>query len=152
MMDDATLLANALKFKEEGNEAFKIKSYNVAMGAYAKGIDHCERIKEESAESKNLLKTLLVNNSVCSNATNGFQDSVRNLGRAIEIDSSNAKAFFLRSTAYYNLKSYDEALSDIKQAVKLAPNDAKLRQEFERIKNVRAEHMKAEQNKYASFF
>lgn len=82
-MDDKTLLENAQASKAEGNDAFKAKEFEKAIGLYRKAVDMLDRIKEGSEESRTLLKTCLVNSAVCTNNTKSFTESVRNLTRAL---------------------------------------------------------------------
>jgi len=44
------------------------------------------------------------------------------------------------------MKLFDEAVEDIKAAIKLAPGDKKLRDEFERVKKSQLENKKKQSN------
>jgi tetratricopeptide (TPR) repeat protein len=57
-----------------------------------------------------------------------------NATKAIDIDPKRVKAYYLRGIAHANKKNFDEGIADIKEAIKLMPNDANLRKEFEKIK------------------
>lgn len=50
------------------------------------------------------------------------------------------------------MHQYDEALQDIKEAIKITPNDKKLREEFETIKKARTEYNKKQQKGFQQFF
>jgi hypothetical protein len=50
------------------------------------------------------------------------------------------------------LKNYDEALVDIKAAIKLAPSDVSLRNEYESIKKSKADFDLSQQGSIKAFF
>ena len=78
--------------------------------------------------------------SVVTNNTGDYKETLINCSKALDIDNKVVKAYYLRSTANMKLHAYDEAISDIKEAIKLSPNDKKLREEFEAIKKARTEY------------
>jgi Flp pilus assembly protein TadD len=49
----------------------------------------------------------------------------------MKIDDKSWKAHYQRGVAHNRLKNYDEATVDYKNAIKLNPQDKKLRAEFE---------------------
>jgi hypothetical protein len=50
------------------------------------------------------------------------------------------------------LHQYDEAISDIKEAIKISPEDKSLRDEFEKIKDFRKKANEAHSKAAKSFF
>lgn len=48
-----------------------------------------------------------------------YADAVESYSKAIEIDDSNANAFYSRGVAYYYLKDYDAAIRDFNRALQL---------------------------------
>lgn len=144
-MDDQQLVEVALKTKDDGNAKFKAKKFKEAEGLYKEALMHIETVKNTNSEVHNLKKTLLVNMSVATNNTQDWKESIINLTRSLdEFDDKNAKALFLRSVAHFNMKNYTNACSDVKEAIKLQPEDKKLRAEFEKYKKARDEHAKSE--------
>ena len=59
--------------------------------------------------------------SVMMNKTGDYKETIRHCTKAIEIDSKAIKALFLRSFAYEKVQNFDEALEDVKAAIRLAP-------------------------------
>lgn len=53
------------------------------------------------------------------------------------MDEKNAKAYYLRAQANTKLTQFDEALVDIKEAIKINPSDKALREEFDKIKELK---------------
>jgi len=66
---------------------------------------------------------------------------VRQCSLAIDLDENATKALFIRSVAQKNCHNFSEAQDDLKRAIKLAPADKNLRNEWEALK--------AEKKKYS---
>ena len=71
---------------------------------------------------------------------------------ALYIDDKLTKAYFLRAQAKSKLKNYDEAITDIKEAIKLSPGDKALRDEFEAIKALKKKESDAEKTAAQNLF
>lgn len=71
---------------------------------------------------------------------------------AIGIDSKALKAHYQRYVAHLKMKNYDEAIEDIKTAIKLNPQDKKLRADFETVKGEKKKHAQSQQSAMAKFF
>ena len=85
-------------------------------------------------------KTLLLNLSIVTNNTADYKETLINCTKALDIDEKATKAYYLRSKAHLKLKNYEEAIDDIKAAIKLSPADKSLRDEFENIKKERLKY------------
>lgn len=96
--------------------------------------------------------SILQNMSVCTNNTADYRVTVRNCSKALGIDSKATKALYLRSVAYNKLAEYDNAMDDIKAAIKLSPADANLRTQFDTIKKEKADKVKKQKAGLAAFF
>lgn len=79
----------------------------------------------------------MLNSSVASNNLGLFKDTIENCSQVLEIDPKNVKAYFLRSQAHTKVHAFEEALGDLKEAIKLNPGDKKLREDFENVKKLR---------------
>ena len=90
--------------------------------------------------------------SVCTNNTEDYKATVRNCTKALSIEPTATKALYLRSVALLRLNELDEAMVDIKAAIKLAPTDASLRTQFEAIKKEKADKAKKQKKGLAAFF
>ena len=75
-----------------------------------------------------------------TNNTGDYKETLINCSKVIDIDDKTTKAYFLRSKANLKLHNYDEAIDDIKAAIKLSPSDKNLRDEFENIKKERTKY------------
>lgn len=82
--------------------------------------------------------------SVASNKLGDFKITVDKCTEALYIDQSTVKAYYLRAQAQAKLRNFDEALTDIKEAIKLSPGDKTLRDEFEVIKGLKKKESESE--------
>ena len=130
-----------MEFKDQGNGKFKSKDFAEAHDLYCQAMSFLDRIKNDTKESNELKRTVLQNLSVVCNNLGRFKETVEYCSQAIEIDEKAVKAYYLRAQAFAKLTDFDEAITDIKEAIKLSPADKNLRDEFENIKNQRTKHL-----------
>lgn len=90
--------------------------------------------------------------SVCTNNTKDFKLSIANTTKAIELDSTASKAYYLRSVANVGIQQWDDAMKDIIGAIKLNPNDKNLRNHHAQVKEGKKGAESKEKNAYAKFF
>lgn len=109
-------------------------------------------MKNPSPELNKLKIAILQNMSVCTNNTDDFRDTIRNCTKAVEIDAGATKAIYLRSVAHMKLGDLDEAMADIRTAIKLSPADGNLRSQFEAIKKEKAGKAAKAKKGLAAFF
>jgi len=72
--------------------------------------------------------------------------------KALEIDPKAVKALFFRSQGHLQGKNYEEAVTDIKAAVKQDLQNKALRSHWEVCKKALAEHNKTTSGAIGSFF
>ena len=109
-------------------------------------------MKNRTAELDKLMVTILQNMSVCTNNTEDWRDTITNTTKAIEIDPLAKKAFYLRSVARVKVNELDEAIADVKSAIRLDPADTTLRAQFEAIKREKASKAKKAKASFSAFF
>lgn len=105
-----------------------------AEGHYREAIMNLEHVKIKNDEITKLLITCYQNCSVAMNSTGDFKESISMCTRALNLDEKAVKALYLRGVANMKSKNFKEATDDLKNAIKLAPGDKKLREEFEKLK------------------
>lgn len=151
-MSDAELIQVAIRQKEDGNLKFKEKRFKEAEGYYRDAISHLDTCKIENADINKLKVTLYQNLSVALNHSGDYKDTVHNCTLALKIDPSAVKALTLRGIAHKMMKNFDEATDDLKSAIKLAPTDKKLREEFEILKEEKKKYGASQQQAMKQFF
>lgn len=62
-----------------------------------------------------------MNNGHASSKEGDYKNAIKNYSKAIELDSSNAEAYFARGTVKLNDFQFDEAIQDFDQALKFEP-------------------------------
>jgi len=80
-----------------------------------------DTVKNDNKELKDLQKTIYVNLSLVNNKAGDYKQTLINCSKALDIDDKNVKAFYFRAQANTKLHNYDEAIQDIKDAIKLNP-------------------------------
>lgn len=55
---------------------------------------------------------------------------------ALQFDPKYVKALQRRAAAKFGLKQYDEALTDLKEVLKIEPNNKETKKEFEKIDKI----------------
>lgn len=144
-MSDEELIKVALRQKDDGNAKFKLQKYKEAEGHYRDAIGHLDTCKIENEDLKKLKVVCYQNLSVSLNNTGDFKDTIQNCTLALAIDPNATKALYQRYIAHLALKNFDEATEDLKAAIKLNPQDKKLRQDFENLKTEKQKHNQSQQ-------
>lgn len=152
MMNDEERIKVTLKLKEDGGIKFKDQNYKEAEGLYREAISHLDAVQNDNTEIKNLKKTILVNIAVVCNKSQSWSAAVGACNKSLDIDSENPKAYYQRAIANMKLKQYDEAINDFKSSIKLNPTDKKLRDEFQKCKDMKKAYDKSQQSAFKAFF
>lgn len=151
-MTDPQLIEYALRLKDDGNAKFKAQKTKEAEGLYRDALSHLDTVKIDNDELKKLRVTLYQNLSLVLNMSGDYKDTIHNCCLALALDDKAVKALFHRSVAYRNIKQYDEAMEDIKAAIKLSPQDKKLRTEYETLKSEKSKANASQSNMMKNFF
>jgi peptidyl-prolyl isomerase D len=141
----------ASELKGYGNAAFKSGDLNLGLDKYQKGLrylnEHSEPgendPKELGEQMKALRFTLHSNSSLLANKLQKYRQAQNWATYALQVadaakakDADKAKAHYRRALAHEGLKEEDAALKDLVEAKKLAPGDAGIENEIEKIKKI----------------
>ena len=80
---------------------------------------------------------------MCLNQEGDFIDAIYHCSLAIDISSTSAKAYYIKSQAYSKQQEWEQAITALKACIMLQPNDRKLRTELEKLQK---ENKKANQS------
>ncbi|RZC39591.1 UNC45-central and/or TPR 11 domain containing protein [Asbolus verrucosus] len=132
---ETTELDAALKFKGEGNEAFKNGDWDSAAKLYTKAINS---LKGESKE----LAVFFKNRAAAYLKLNKHEPALNDCNRSLEIVPNDPKALFRRCQALESLERYEEAYRDATQIFKDDPNNKFIQPVLERLHKVVQERVK----------
>ncbi|XP_021759231.1 uncharacterized protein LOC110724150 [Chenopodium quinoa] len=111
--------------KEKGNQAFKEKQWQKAIGFYGEAI----KLYESNA-------TYYSNRAAAYLELGSFVQAEVDCTKAIELDRKNVKAYLRRGTAREMLGYYKEAIEDFRYALVLEPTNKRAAVSMERLKNL----------------
>ncbi|XP_009145949.1 outer envelope protein 64, chloroplastic [Brassica rapa] len=111
--------------KEKGNQAFKEKQWQKAIGLYSEAI----KLSENNA-------TYYSNRAAAYLEIGSFLLAEEDCTKAITLDKKNVKAYLRRGTAREMLGEYKEAMDDFRHALVLEPNNKRASLSAERLRKV----------------
>ena len=112
-------LAEANKYKELGNKAFKEEDWDEALSHYTQAIDIApDEVKEKAVYYKNRAAVYL--------KISEYKLAVLDCDLSMEISPNDPKALFRRCQAYEALEKIDKAYADAKLLHNLNPKDKSL--------------------------
>ncbi|KAL7469634.1 hypothetical protein ACHAXS_009915 [Conticribra weissflogii] len=116
-----------MKNKAEANELFSGGNYRHAAARYAKALTHCTKFydlsPQDEQEVNDVKLSLYLNMAFSYIKLEKFDNAFASCNDALSIDPQNVKALYRRATVQYEKRKFDDALKDLKEAEKLAPDD-----------------------------
>jgi len=124
----------ALSIKEEGNKCIKEAKYKEALELYDRAL---ENLKPHAGDDvKQLRLQLLLNAGLCYLKTADYNKSIDTCNEALTIQPKSVKAVCRRGLAKEQQGKLVEALTDVKQANEISPDDKTVKADLERIQKV----------------
>ncbi|KAH1049759.1 hypothetical protein GYH30_020329 [Glycine max] len=111
--------------KEKGNQAYKDKQWQKAIGFYTEAIKLCG---DNATYYSNRAQAYL--------GLGSYLQAVEDCTKAISLDKKNVKAYFRRGTARQMLGYYKEAIDDFKHALVLEPTNKRAASAAERLRKL----------------
>ncbi|XP_047950087.1 outer envelope protein 64, chloroplastic-like [Salvia hispanica] len=111
--------------KEKGNQAFKDKQWQRAIGYYT------EAIKLNSSNA-----TYYSNRAAAYLEIGSYIQAEADCSQAIDLDKKNVKSYLRRGTAREMLGYYKEAMEDFGYALVLEPNNKRASQSLDRLRKL----------------
>ncbi|XP_057767406.1 outer envelope protein 64, chloroplastic [Salvia miltiorrhiza] len=111
--------------KEKGNQAFKDKQWQRAIGFYT------EAIKLNSTNA-----TYFSNRAAAYLEIGSYIQAEADCSQAIDLDKKNVKSYLRRGTAREMLGYYKEAMEDFGYALVLEPNNKRASQSLDRLRKL----------------
>ena len=85
----------------------------------------------------------------CYNEVGKYDEAIQDLNKTIELNPKSDAAYCNRGVAYTNKGNYDKAIEDYEQALKLNPDDEMVKDNLEKVKNIKKQAAEAEAKKYS---
>lgn len=113
----------AFRAKEEGSKAWVEGNYSKALEGFSEAINH--------GGDKDFLKVIYSNRSAVYLKLNKPEDALKDGNKAIELDANWPKGYTRKGDALYQLKRFTDAYNAYNSGVRVAPNDAGLKEKVE---------------------
>jgi len=141
------LLEAATLQKSKANRLFTEGSHGQAEAAYSKALGYLaamsRRTEEDEAvcqQVQTVRRALILNLAACDLKAGSYESAVERCREVLAMDPTSQKALYRRGVALSHLGAHQEALSDLRAALRLAGEDAgtakDLRREIERVKRL----------------
>ncbi|XP_061182940.1 protein TANC2-like isoform X2 [Saccostrea echinata] len=133
--DVLLLLLN--KLMEDGNVLYKKNRIREAAQRYQYALKKFpeDRIVEDSRTFKDLKLNLLLNLSRCKRKLNDCQSAIELATQALQIKNKCFEGYYARARAKRDDRQFSSAVEDLKEALKLAPNNRELQRLLTRVRD-----------------
>ncbi|VVC28766.1 Hypothetical protein CINCED_3A001072 [Cinara cedri] len=117
-------LSEALYEKILGNASVQKQKWSEAILRYTRAIDYYDKDP-----------VFYANRALCYLKTNEFKLAVNDCSSSLKLDSTYVKSYQRRCAAYMALGKYNEAKKDLKEILKLEPNNKQAKLDIEFVNN-----------------
>lgn len=151
--------------KNTGNYHFGEGRFKGAVRKYHKCLRYlnhiCQRLKElKDADIKehylDIRTTYILqcnlNLAACYMKLEDYRSSLNYCNEVLELDPRNEKALYRRGQANFALKNYDDALFDLKQADKVAPNNKAVHKLLDEVRLTNKTYNDVQKQRLSKFF
>jgi molecular chaperone DnaK (HSP70) len=116
-----------MKNKTEANELFSDGNFKWAAARYTKALSHCAKfvdLNPDDIQEVNAVKlSLNLNLALAYCKLENYDQALRVCNDAIAIDPRSIKALYRRASVYYEKKRWGVAMTDVKNALEVAPEN-----------------------------
>ena len=119
---------SADEYKQQGNDAFRLKKFDEAITYFTKAI--------EASEVPN--HVLYSNRSASYTSLHKYQDALKDAEECVKINPTWAKGYNRVGAAEFGLGIYDEAINSYKKALELDPSNAMAKEGLEAAQDAQA--------------
>ncbi|XP_051969050.1 protein TANC2-like isoform X2 [Xyrauchen texanus] len=123
------------KLLEEGDGFYKKGKVNEAAQRYQYALKKfpCEGLSEDLKTFKELKVSLFLNLSRCQRKMNDFDMAEEFATKALELKPKSYEAYYARARAKRSTRQFVEALEDLREAIKLCPNNREIQRLLQRV-------------------
>ena len=98
------------------------------------------------------MNILYANSALCFLKKEKYPDCIKSCKNALEFNPKNPKAFYRMALAYKAENDFDRAQENLKNAIKLAPNDQELRTEYQKLLEIKTAKEREWYSKMKGFY
>ncbi|CAG9782235.1 unnamed protein product [Diatraea saccharalis] len=159
------LVSSIMEVKCIGNILFSKSRYKAAVRKYRKCLRYINYVQELINELKddtqqNAYSEIMashtqnchLNLAACFVKLENYSLCVKACTEVLENDSRNEKALYRRGQANFALKNYDAALSDLKQAEQVSPNNKAVQKLLEQVRYSKKKYNEVQKQRLSKFF
>jgi peptidylprolyl isomerase len=146
--------ANARKIA--GNENVKKSQWTFAVSEYERAISMLRHeradTEDERKERDTLFAALHGNKALSCLKLDDAMGCGTSCDEVLKIEPTNAKALYRRGMAWKLLNEFDHSLADLAEAARNAPQDKQIRDDIEKVKELRKKKRDKEQAAFGNMF
>ncbi len=149
-LEDTEKLSFASNIKEEGNQLFKNKDWQLAEEKYSQAIEIVEW--DQSPRRKDLKVLTLYNLSLSLCYQNKFVSALEKINWAINLKPNSAKAHFRKASIFQFMNEHEKALSELNNANELEPENEEILAQIAKVKSQIQEYQEKSAQLYGRMF
>lgn len=143
--------------KQRGNELFKDGRFETAKKSYDRAVNFFDSPTSElTPDLKLAVNALLVqchlNLAMCLDRLGDVQKVLTHCKKALEIQPSNVKALYRQGSAYLSMDDYYNALSSLKYARELSPDNMEVVKKLKELKAKQTKQDASDRKLYSNMF
>ncbi|TSV81522.1 Peptidyl-prolyl cis-trans isomerase D [Bagarius yarrelli] len=146
------VLSVAEDIKNIGNNFFKSQNWQAALKKYLETCGNTMEDKNAQEQLKSMALSCILNTAACKLKLQQWQEAVESCDEALELNQTHAKALFRRAQAWQGLREFNNAMSDLKKAQEVAPDDKAIANEMLKVKQKVKEEKEKEKKIYSKMF
>ncbi|KAG8198691.1 hypothetical protein JTE90_015515 [Oedothorax gibbosus] len=149
----------AEQIKMSGNFFFKRQDFVTSNMKYKKALRYLNKLHEANEIDPSLEKSLnalvlpcILNSAACKLKLKQYDKALEDCDEALDIEPKNPKALYRRGQAFHGKGDYDRSLTDLHEALRLAPHDKSVISELAAVRGEMQAYKAKEKKAYAKFF
>ncbi|CAF2986889.1 unnamed protein product [Rotaria sp. Silwood2] len=155
-MSETEKLEQSEKLKKRAAVLFKEGHYRIACKKYKTIAEYLKSTNYENEKDKNkaheLKLTTQTNMALCHLKLNEHAECIRACDAALELDPKNEKSFYRRGLSEMSMSSFDEAIKDFEEVLKLSPSNDAVKQHIQTCQEKLKSYHQQEKQLYAKIF
>ncbi|XP_059058456.1 peptidyl-prolyl cis-trans isomerase D-like [Achroia grisella] len=154
-----------IEVKCSGNALFGEERFKAASRRYQKCLRYLQVISKRiekikhTAQQDNFSEIITtstqqcrLNLAACYIKLANYRNCIKSCNEVLELETHNEKALYRRAQANFALKNYDKALSDLKMAEKVSPNNKAVQKLLDEVRTTNKSYNDIQKQRLSKFF